>query len=56
MSAAAAVVDVPAAAVLDRIAPKKVKRPFGLPFWFAVTWVVGVVLSTTFVSLIGWKK
>ena len=46
----------PVATALDRVVPKKVKRPFGIPFWLAVTWVMGVVLSTIFVTLIDWKK
>ncbi len=57
MSAVATTVEAPpAAAALDRVVPKKVKRPFGLPFWFAATWIVGVVLSTIFVTVIDWKK
>ncbi len=57
MSAIATGIEAPPlAATLDRVAPKKVKRPFGIPFWFAITWVVGVILSTTFVTIIDWKK
>ncbi len=47
---------LPVAAALDRIAPKKVKRPMGIPFWLAVTWITGVILSTTVVTLNHWKK
>ena len=57
MSALTSTIEAPpVAAAMDRAVPKKVKRPFGIPFWLAVTWVIGVVLSTIFVTLIDWKK
>ena len=46
----------PVAATLDRVGAKKVKRPMGVPFWLAVTWITGVILSTTVVTLNHWKK
>ena len=56
MSAVASTIEaVPIAAALDRVAPKKVKRPYGIPFWVAVTWVLGVIFSTVFVTIIDWK-
>ncbi len=34
----------------------RVKKPWGVPFWVAVVWLVTVVVSTTIGNLTGWKK
>jgi peptide/nickel transport system permease protein len=56
MTAAVSTLDVPVIAAVDAVIPKKVKRPFGIPFWCASGWVVTVILSTTVVTLNHWKK
>lgn len=40
----------------EPVVTPKVRKPWGIPFWIASTWIATVVGSTVFVSLNHWKK
>jgi peptide/nickel transport system permease protein len=49
-------VATPEIEVLAPLPAKKVRKPWGIVFWLAVTWLVSVVLGTFIANLVDWKK
>jgi peptide/nickel transport system permease protein len=56
MDAALSAAAKTAEAGIPIVAGKSKRKPFGIPFWLAVTWLVLVVVSTTIANLVDWRK
>jgi peptide/nickel transport system permease protein len=41
---------------VELVAPKKIKKPWGLAFWLAVTWIATIIVATTIANGADWKK